>query len=305
MNGISRRICQCGRGRAPGVPARLARPAHARPRLRPRQRPRTAARGAPGQGPAYWELHEVVHARQHGWPTPVFEVTQQAAVLAKPHTSPRPCEPRSADSRRARTSAWPSPRTTCVRSRTRSRSTGSRAARAATSSFRCSGGWATTSSDRAGGSRPARADLLPGRRPGRRHGLPGPPAAREHDAPSRFCTSRFAARRSTNCSPRRRRAESEGEMDLVAYVRVSKVGDRDGDPFGARTSSGEPIRRTLRRTLRRTTTAQRVPPRALIVAARHSVGGHTNPTTNAFQRPSESSLPSARGPRRASESRRV
>jgi hypothetical protein len=71
-------------------------------------------------------------------------------------------------------------------------------------------------------------------------------------------------------------------MDLVAYVRVSKVGDRDGDPFGARTSSGEPIRRTLRRTLRRTTTAQRVPPRALIVAARHSVGGHTNLTTNAF-----------------------
>ncbi len=62
-----------GGARAPGLPARLARAARADPRTGPasaRADPPLQIRLVKG---AYWD-HELVQARQHGWPAPVFEI---------------------------------------------------------------------------------------------------------------------------------------------------------------------------------------------------------------------------------------
>ena len=66
---------------------------------------------------AYWD-HELVQARQHGWPAPVFEVKAECdrnfeALTRGCSTRGRPC-------------GWRSRRTTCARWRMRSRTTGCR-----------------------------------------------------------------------------------------------------------------------------------------------------------------------------------
>ena len=107
-----------GRHRAAGLPARLpeqleqilewARGDAARP-------PPLTVRLVKG---AYWD-HELVQARQHGWPAPVFEVKADCDRNFEALT-------RHAARARARASAWRSPRTTCARCPTRSPTTGSR-----------------------------------------------------------------------------------------------------------------------------------------------------------------------------------
>ena len=140
---------------------------------------------------AYWD-HELVQARQHGWPAP--GVRGQGRV--------RP-QLRSADAPAARrapaASASPSPRTTSARSRTRSPSTGWPAATIATSSSRSCAGSAT-SSRTALATRGHRVrtycpvgDLVAG------NGVPRPAAAREHEQRVVPATSRRAACRSSSC----------------------------------------------------------------------------------------------------------
>ena len=85
---------------------------------------------------AYWD-HELVQARQHGWPAPVFEDKAD-------------CDRNFEALTRALLAARPalrvaSPRTTCARSPTRSRSTGSPAATTVTSSSRSCAASATSS----------------------------------------------------------------------------------------------------------------------------------------------------------------
>ena len=119
---------------------------------------------------AYWD-HEIVEARRHGWPAPVFEDKADCDRNFE-RLSPGAC------STRDRSSAWPSHRTTSARSPMRSRTTALPAGPTATSSSRCFEARATTCSTRC--SRHASAHLLSGGRPGRGDGVPDPAPAREH-----------------------------------------------------------------------------------------------------------------------------
>ena len=109
-----------GRARAPGLPARLARAARRRSstgRAPAARTPPLTVRLVKG---AYWD-HELVQARQHGWPVPVFEDKAECdrnfEALTRRLLAARP------------PSGWRSPRTTCARSPTRSPSTAWPAAR--------------------------------------------------------------------------------------------------------------------------------------------------------------------------------
>ena len=112
--------------------------------------------------------------RQHGWPAPVFEVKADCDRNFEALT--RRLLDGAAGGARGDRLAQPA-----LGRRTRSPSTGCRAATTATSSCRCCAASATSSRMRWPPRGLPRAHLLPGRRPRRRDGLPGAPAAREHE----------------------------------------------------------------------------------------------------------------------------
>ena len=145
---------------------------------------------------AYWD-HELVQARQHGWPVPVFEdkpdCDRNFEALTRTLLAARPC----AAGRRglaqpalggARDRAQPAVRRRGPRPRAAGPARPRRRAPACARRPRLPG-----------------QDVLPGRRPGRRDGLPRTPAAREHA--QRVVLSRAGTRDAAraSCSRRHRR----------------------------------------------------------------------------------------------------
>ena len=145
---------------------------------------------------AYWD-HELVEALQQGWPAPVFEVKADCdrnfEALTRTLLDARPV------------SGSRSPRTTCARLRTRSRTTACPGAPIPTSRSRSCGGSATSSRTRSrrtgSGSGPTARSATWS--PGWRTWSAGSSRTR---ATSRFSTSRRAERRSSSCWRRHDRA---------------------------------------------------------------------------------------------------
>ena len=170
---------------------------------------------------AYWD-HELVQARQHGWPAPVFEVKADCDRNFEPLTGG--CSGPSVGARRDRL-AQP------ALGRPRDRGQPAAAARSATSSCRCSGGSATSSRTRSPPRLPG-PYVLPGRRPRRRHGLPRPAPAREHE--QRVVPARAGARDAARGAARRpiaRRPDSPtAELSSSAGAPDRSAGRSAGSP---------------------------------------------------------------------------